>query len=329
MTSSFVPVWVMYAGAGAVGLGLLLGMLALLPRPKARLTLEDRVSTYTAATSRTQAAHRAVETEDTFATAKSAAAGFLQHNASLEARIASRLDGAGSELKPAEWLLAHVGIAFVAGLAGLVVGHGIGLGLVFLALGIVGPWCYLGLKKSRRRKAFNESLPDTLQLMSGSLAAGLSLAQAVDTVVREGSDPIASEFRRVMIETRLGVNLEDALEGIAERFDSEDFKWVVMAIRIQRQVGGNLAELLDTVAGTMRERQYLRRQVATLAAEGKLSAWVLGALPPLFLLYLMFANPSYIHPLFHDPRGLVMLIFGAGWLGVGVFWMSRLVKVEV
>ncbi len=102
-----------------------------------------------------------------------------------------------------------------------------------------------------------------------------------------------------------------------------------MAIRIQRQVGGNLAELLDTVAATMREREYLRRQVNALAAEGKLSAIVLGLLPPVFLLYLCLTNWDYVSPLFTDARGLVMLIGGALWLGVGVFWMTRLVKVEV
>jgi tight adherence protein B len=185
------------------------------------------------------------------------------------------------------------------------------------------------MRRSRRRKAFGKALPDTLQLISGSLAAGLSLAQSIDTVVNDGVEPVSGEFRRVLVETRLGVSLEEALEGVAARFESKDFSWVVMAIRIQRQVGGNLAELLDTVAGTMRERAYLRRQVAALAAEGKLSAYVLGGLPPLFLIYLVLTNWTYVHPLFDDPRGWVMLGGGTLWLGVGVFWMSRLVKVEV
>ena len=126
-------------------------------------------------------------------------------------------------------------------------------------------------------KAFNEGLADTLQLISGSLSAGLSLAQSVDTVVREGMEPIADEFKRVLVETRLGVPLEAALQGVAERMGSKDFEWVVMAIRIQREVGGNLAELLNTVGATLRERDYLRRQVQTLAAEGKLSATFLAA----------------------------------------------------
>jgi tight adherence protein B len=133
----------------------------------------------------------------------------------------------------------------------------------------------------------------------------------------------------VLIETRLGVPLEDALAGVAERFESKDFEWVVMAIRIQREVGGNLAELLDTVAATMREREYLRRQVSALAAEGKLSAIVISALPPLFLVYLMLSQWDYVSPLFTEPIGLMMLIGGAVWLLVGVFWMSKLIKVKV
>ena len=153
------------------------------------------------------------------------------------------------------------------------------IGIIFIAIGAVVPWMFLGIKRSRRRKAFGRSLPDTLQLMSGSLTAGLSLAQSIDTIVNEGTEPIASEFRRVLVETRLGVSLETAMEGVAERYDSKDFAWVVMAINIQRKVGGNLAELLDTVANTIREREYMRRQVSALAAEGKLSAFVLGGLP--------------------------------------------------
>ncbi len=139
--------------------------------------------------------------------------------------------------------------------------------------------------------------------MSGSLAAGLSLAQSVDTIVREGTEPIAGEFRKVLVETRLGLSLETALQGVADRFQSKDFDWVVMAINIQRQVGGNLAELLNTVAATMREREYIRRQVAALAAEGKLSAMVLGGLPPAFLLYLLLANHNYVIVLFTRPAG--------------------------
>ena len=130
-----------------------------------------------------------------------------------------------------------------------------------LVAGAVLPWFYLSFKATRRIKKFNGQLAETLSIIAGGLQAGLSLSQAVDTVVREGTEPIAGEFSRAIVEQRLGVEIEDSLETVAERMDSIDFKWVVMAIRIQREVGGNLAELLLNVAATLREREYLRRQV--------------------------------------------------------------------
>ena len=325
------PSWVMYAGPAAVGLGLIATAFLLVPKAQTA-SAADRVSQYTASLSKSSqdTGGPLLDTDVTFASAKETAANMLRRNKDLDARISRRLEAAGSELKSSEWLLLHGGIFFVSGLVGIALGGGNPvIGLLFLAGGLIFPWVYLGFRRSRRRKAFNQGLPDTLQLMSGSLAAGLSLAQSVDTIVREGSEPIAGEFRRVLVETRLGVSLEDALEGVGERFESKDFEWVVMAIKIQRQVGGNLAELLDTVAATMREREYVRRQVAALAAEGKLSAWVLGGLPPLFMLYLLLTNRDYVIVMFQEPLGWAMLAGAGTILSVGVFWMSRLVKVEV
>ncbi|MGI8524298.1 MAG: type II secretion system F family protein [Nocardioides sp.] len=326
------PAWFMYAGIGAVGLGLVVIAVLLVPR-KESLSAEDRVLRYAMAAGGGTAGLRqggADSGDSPLKAAKGAAAGMLRRNKGLEVRIAHRLDEAGSNLKAPEWLLLHSAIFVGAGLLGLMIGHGnLVIGLIFMALGLFGPRFYLGFRRGRRRKAFNAALPDTLSLMSGSLSAGLSLAQSVDTIVREGVEPISSEFRRVLMETRLGVTLETSLSGIAERFESKDFAWTVMAINIQRQVGGNLAELLDTVAATMREREYIRRQVAALAAEGKLSAYVLGGLPPAFMLYLLVANRDYVMVLFTRPLGWLMLIGGAMLLSVGVFWMSRLVKVEV
>jgi len=325
------PSWAMYAGPAALALGLLLLIATLVPRRAVVISAEDRVSKYTKSlTGVGESSGALLDTDVTFASAKATAANMLRRNRDLDARISARLQGAGSELKSSEWLLVHGGVFFLSGLIGLLLGGGnLVIGFIFLVAGLLGPWMYLGLRRGRRRKAFNAGLPDTLQLISGSLAAGLSLPQSIDTIVREGSEPIAGEFRRVLIETRLGVTLEDALEGVAERFESKDFEWVVMAIKIQRQVGGNLAELLDTVAATMREREYVRRQVAALAAEGKLSAWVLGGLPPLFMVYLLLTNYDYVSVMFREPLGWAMLLGAVTILGVGVFWMSRLVKVEV
>ena len=326
------PSWAIYAGPFAIAIGVIFLVVLMVPRKHA-VSAADRVTQYTegqAGGAHSEGSAGLMDTDITFASAKETAANVLRRNKDLDVRISSRLQAAGSELKSSEWLLTHGAIFFVASLSGLLLGGGNPIiGFAFVAVGLFGPWMFLGFRASRRRKAFNSGLPDTLQLMSGSLAAGLSLAQSVDTIVREGAEPIASEFRRVLMETRLGVPLEDALEGVAERFDSKDFEWVVMAIKIQRQVGGNLAELLDTVAATMRERDYVRRQVAALAAEGKLSAWVLGCLPPLFMLYLLLTNYDYVIVMFREPLGWAMLAGAATILAVGVFWMSRLVKVEV
>ncbi len=326
-----LPDWAVYAGPAALGLGACLFLLIAVPRRSApRMSAADRVTRYAESQSRADAPGKGFDSDQALATAKETATNILRRNQSLEARISQRLEVAGSELKPAEWLLVHGAVAFVAGLLGIAVGgSNLFVGAVFLAVGLVGPWLYLGFRGARRRKQFSMGLPDTLQLMSGSLSAGLSLAQSVDTIVREGPEPIAGEFRRVLVETRLGVSIEDAFEGVAERFGSKDFEWVVMAIRIQRQVGGNLAELLDTVAATMREREYIRRQVAALAAEGKLSAWVLGLLPPLFMVYLLMTNYDYVSVMFTEPLGWLMMIGSGTVLAIGVFWMSRLVKVEV
>ena len=160
---------------------------------------------------------------------------------------------------------------------------------------------------NRRRKQFEALLPDTLQLLASTLRAGYSLMQGVEAVSQEVSEPMGRELRRVVTEARLGRPLEEALDGVAERMDSGDFAWAVMAIRIQREVGGNLAELLVTVAETMTERERLRRDVNALTAEGKISAIVLGLLPVGLGLFIYTANPGYMDPLFDETVGKIML----------------------
>lgn len=251
-------------------------------------------------------------------------------NRDLEAVLARKLDSAAIPLKSSEWLLIHSGITVLSALAlFLISGGGILPMLLGLIIGGTAPLLYLDIKKSRREKAFMAALPDTLQLLAGSLQVGYSLPQALDAVVREGQEPVVTEFNRALVQSRLGVPVDDALDGIGARMESKDFSWVVMAIRIQREVGGNLAEVLTTVAATLRERERLRRQVQTLSAEGLLSAWILGALPPLFAIYLLFARPEYLRVLYTDPAGIVLLVGGVVLLAVGAIWLSKVVKVEV
>jgi tight adherence protein B len=188
---------------------------------------------------------------------------------------------------------------------------------------------YLKFRHKRRLNKFNANLAQSLGLIAGGLQAGLSLPQAVDTVVREGNEPIAGEFKRALIEQRLGIDIADALEGVGDRMESQDFAWVVMAIRIQREVGGNLAEILHTVSDTLREREYLRRQVKALSAEGRMSAWLLGALPIGMFGYMMIANREYVGVLYTTGIGWGILATAAFLLGLGSFMMAKMVKVEV
>ena len=257
-------------------------------------------------------------------------AGRIAAKRGLEERLQRRLDASAVPLKPAEWILIQAAaLIFLPLLAFVLSGRNLMITVIGITLAAVGPFLFLVIKESRRRKKFVDSLSDVLQLMSGSLSAGYSLPQAVDSVVREGTDPVATEFNRALIETRLGVPIEDALETVADRMRSRDWAWVVMAIRIQREVGGNLAELLLTVAATLRERARIRRQIQTLSAEGRLSAWILGGLPIVFTLYLLTARPSYILMLTGEPLGWLMIAGGVVAMSVGALWMKKIVDVEV
>jgi tight adherence protein B len=326
---------IMYGGIGAIAVGLLslIAVLATGRRPASNLTLTEQIQAYGVMSVPGQPGPRreAGVTSNPFSgQARQAAERALANNKNLESRIAHSLEAAGMQLRAAEWLLMRAAIGVGGGLVGLLIASAnILLGIIIVIAALVGPGLYLRMKRQKRLKAFSSGLADTLQLMSGSLSAGLSLAQSIDTIVREGQDPIASEFRRVVIETRLGVTLEDSMDGVGQRMESRDFEWVVMAIRIQREVGGNLAELLLTVAATLREREFLRRHVKALSAEGRLSCYVLGGLPPGFLLYLTLTKPDYVHPLFSTALGFILLAGMALLLGVGMFWMTKVAKVDV
>ncbi|HKD97381.1 MAG TPA: type II secretion system F family protein [Micromonosporaceae bacterium] len=245
----------------------------------------------------------------------------------LEERIALRLERGGMKIRPHEWVALRVGIAvgaavlfaLAAGLEGLILG---------LAVGVLGTMAYQMNRISRRERQFTEQLPDALQLVIGSLRSGFSLSQALESLVREAPEPLAAEVGRAVAEHRLGADLSDALDRLAARVGSDDLNWAVMSVRIQRDVGGNLADVLQTSVDTMRERDRLRRHVRALSAEGRLSAWVLVAVPVVLATFLAAYRRSYLAPLVTDPRGILMLIVGIALFAVGIFWLTRIVKVE-
>jgi tight adherence protein B len=243
--------------------------------------------------------------------------------------IVERLERAGLRIRPEEWVVLQVAIVLVlAALVAILAGNLAGI-FVGGLLGYFGCRAFLKFKTDRRSRAFNDALPDVLQLISGSLRSGFSLNQAVAAVVREGNEPVASEIARALTEVRLGSDLEDALDRVADRMNCADLHWVVIAVRISREVGGNLAEVLMNTVGTMRERAQIRGQIRVLSAEGRISARILISLPFLLAGYLVAFRPSYLRPLYTTGVGIGLVIGGVVLLGLGAFWISRLVKIEV
>jgi tight adherence protein B len=253
----------------------------------------------------------------------------LVRRGNLEETFLDRLEAAGLNMRVAEFVLISLGSAFIPPLLALVITRNLLIAGLVVLLGTVAPFLYLSVRASRRQAKFEEQLPSTLQLLSGALQAGHSLQQAVDTVVHEAGDPIASEFQRVLTEARLGRPLEEALEAMAKRTRSVDFDWTVMAIRLQRQVGGNLAEVLSTVAQTIRDRYTLKRQIKALSAEGRLSSIILSVLPVLLFAGLLILNPLFLRPLFTTTMGLMMMGGSVVLMIFGVFWLKKITEIKV
>jgi len=244
------------------------------------------------------------------------------------------LERADLPLRANEWyVLRAVAVVVSTAAAWLIFGSSAVMGLVAiiggLLVGFFLPQMFLSFTAKRRAKKFEAQLPDVLTLLASSLATGFSLAQGVDGIVRDASEPSAKEFSRALAETRIGATLEDTLDHLAKRMDSANMTWTTMAIRIQRQVGGNLAETLRTTATTLREREELKRHVRGLSAEGRLSAYILIALPIGLFLYMLMTNRSYIELLWSGPIGWAMLAGGSLSMIAGYFWMNSVVKVEV
>jgi tight adherence protein B len=244
-------------------------------------------------------------------------------------KLDARLEAAGLNLRSGEFVVATVG----AGLLGAVLGAAI-LQSMLLAgligfLGALTPTVILRMALNRRGDRLREQLPDVLTIMASSLRAGHSFLQALDTVAREIPAPANVEFQRLVAEIRLGRSADDALEALADRVGSPDFRWAVLAVNIQREVGGNLAEILDNVSDTLRERAMMRRQIKVLTAEGRLSAWVLAILPFAIALYMFAVNPEYISLLFSTQVGLFMLGVAGVLMVLGILWMRKIVDIDV
>jgi len=247
----------------------------------------------------------------------------------FSAGLDDRLEQAGLPIHAGEF----VALTAIAGIVGAVFAGILLQNIIFVLLIAAGaaliPWVWMARSHSKRQQKMIDQLADTLSILASSLRAGYSFLQALDTVSKEIGEPSASEFSRVVAEIRLGRPIDESLMAMAERVGSQDLKWAVIAVNIQRQVGGNLAEVLDIVASTVRERGYVHRQIRVLSAEGRLSMYILAALPFLIGIYEAIVNPAYLRLLFTTSVGILLLIVGGTLMAVGLFWMTRIVKIDV
>ncbi len=247
--------------------------------------------------------------------------------ASVPARGIDRtLDRAGIAMRPAEYLVLSASLGVTATILAYAA-LGPVAGVATFGLAVAGPRLLLRVMAGRRRSAFADQFEGTLQIISGSLRAGYGLMQAISTVGSESPSPTKEEFGRVVVENQLGRSVEDSLRAMSERMDNEDLRWIVEAIDIQYEVGGNLAEVLDTVAETIRDRSQIRRQVKALSAEGRLSAGILIALPFGLAAMIAVVSPDYLADLTGSTLGRVMIGVALVLVGIGAVWIKRIVKV--
>jgi tight adherence protein B len=316
--------WVMWVGAALIGIAVTITLWAVAPtgpRTRRRSLASDRAG-----------AHDDIGTGERIVGSVRGVATRLSDRAVERSErggaIDEALDRAGLVMRAGEFVALVAGVAIAAAIVlGLLMGP---VGIVVGALvPIFGAPAFLRFMASRRNAKFGEQLGDTLMLMAGSLRSGFGIGQSIDSVAQEMPDPIGGEFQRALLEMRLGREIDDALESVARRVQNEDFEWVVDAIRINKQVGGNLAEILDQVAETIRARNRLRRQISALTAEGRLSGIVLAALPIVMAMVLYTTNPDYLSPMFSRTAGQIMLGFGIGLLITGGLWLKKLVNVEL
>lgn len=244
-------------------------------------------------------------------------------------KLDAELEAAAVSLRSGEFVIVTVGAAFGGMLIGFLILKSLWLALAVGGASALAPTVALRFALKHRAEKLREQLPDVLTIMASSLRAGHSFLQALDTTAKEIAQPAATEFQRVVAEIRLGRGAEDALGALAERVGSADFKWAVLAVNIQREVGGNLAEILDNVSDTLRERATMRRQIQVLTSEGRLSAWVLALMPFAIGLYMFTVNRDYIMLLFTSKIGLVMVGGAAFLLVAGVLWMKKIVDIDV
>ncbi len=244
-------------------------------------------------------------------------------------KLQTLLDQADVDWSAAQTMLNLCGLGLLAAVGLLMFQVGVLVAIACGAAVIALPFAWLNFKRKRRMTKLTNQLPDVFEMMSQALRAGHSLGGAVQVICEQVPPPIATEFGQVYHEQNLGMKIEDALQSMAERIDSLDVRFFVTAVMIQRQTGGDLAEVLDNISGVIRERIELAGLVRGLTAEGRLSGWVLFSLPAIVFLATLYLNPDYAAVLLEDDRGQIMLLVAAGMQLMGIAMIRGIVNIKV
>jgi tight adherence protein B len=225
--------------------------------------------------------------------------------------------------------LLSVGMAVGLGSMTLIATGSIPAGAVATIVGAMLPTFYVRRKRKRRLDAFEEMLPDSIDLVGRALRAGHPLTAGFKMAADEGAQPVAGEFQRVFEEQRFGLPLQDSLLGMTDRVNLVDVRILVTAILIQREVGGNLAEILDNLASVVRARFTIRRQLRVYTAQGRMTGYLLSALPIILFSVLYMLNPGYMSVLFTDPIGKILVLVGLSMQLVGFLWIRKIINIEI
>jgi tight adherence protein B len=239
------------------------------------------------------------------------------------------LEQAGSSMTLARLLVISFGLAVALGLGVLVLTLMWPAAIIAAAAGALGPYVVLRRKRSRRFYKFEEQLPDAIDMLGRAIRAGHPLSSGLKMVADEAKDPVAGEFRRTHEEHRFGLAFEDAMLAMADRVGIVDVRILVTAILIQREVGGNLAEVLDNLASVIRARFTIRRQLRVYTAQGRFSGYVLAVLPIAVGTAIYSLNPSYMRLLFTDPMGKLMTLLAVIFQIIGFLWIRKIVDIEI
>ncbi len=242
--------------------------------------------------------------------------------------IAEQLQRADLKLRTSEYFLIQIGSTALFALIAFW-RWGIIQALLFAVIGYLVPGFYVKYRIGARLKAFNGQLGDTLTLLSNALKAGYSFAQAIDTVAKNAIPPIGDEFGRAVREMNLGGSPDEALNNITKRVVSPDFDLVATAYSIHRTVGGNLAEILDNIAYTIRERVRIKGEISTLTAQARASGTLITALPIVLAAFMYFVTPTYFRPMFSSIIGWILLVIGGFMIFLGNLIIRRVVAIEV